>query len=427
MTDLSALAAWNNLGVKLQNDGNFEGAIEAFGSALQIDPANAAVMNNMGFALLEQGEFLRAEEWLRRGIACAPDVADLHNNLGNALRDRGMFAEATDAYRHAIMLQPAFAQAHWNLAQVLLQLGEYEEGWVEYEWRWQRADFTSPNRDFGRPVWNGEDISGKTILVHAEQGFGDALQFVRYVPLMRRLGADVLLECQAGLTRLFSSIPGVVGLCVHGTPLPPFDVHIPMMSLARVYNTSVSTVPSAVPYLFPGMNDEQAWRTRLQVRSSGYRVGFAWSGTRHLRSLQNRACSLDLLLPLLDTPGVTFYCLQKGLTAREASTVDAMPQVVNVGGELLDFADTAALMRGLDLVISIDTAVVHLAGALGAPVWVLLPCRADWRWLLGRSDSPWYPTMRLFRQELEGEWEPVIAQVREALIKRILQGEADTP
>lgn len=426
MTDLGDMAAWNNLGVKLQNDGSLADAVRAFTVALKIDPSNAVVMNNLGFALLEQGEFRVAEEWLRRGIALAPAVADLHNNLGNALRDRGALAEATDAYRRAIALQPGFAQAHWNLAQLLLQLGEYEQGWAEYEWRWRRVDFTSPQRDFGQPVWRGEDIAGKTILVHAEQGLGDALQFVRYVPLMGKTQARVVLECHPELTRLFALIPGVAGVFTHGSPLPSFDVHIPMMSLPRVFNTSLATVPSAVPYLAAAARDEQTWQDRLGRTSSGVRVGFAWSGKRHVKALTNRRCPLDALLPLLETPGARFYSLQKGNSATDASILRTMTAVEDLSGELHDVAETAAVVRGLDLVISIDTAVAHLAGALGVPVWVLLPANADWRWLLGRTDSPWYPTMRLFRQESEGGWETVITRVREALIKGIVQAEADS-
>ncbi len=418
------LAAWNNLGIALQDGGNPGEAIDAFTSALKVDPHNAAVMNNLGYALLENGEWLRAEEWLRRGIATNSGIADLHNNLGNALRERRKPVEAVKAYRDAITLRPEFAQAHWNLAQVLLQCGDFDDGWNEYEWRWRRADFTSPHRNFVQPVWNGEEIDGRTVLVHAEQGFGDALQFVRYVYMIVERQAKVLLECQPELVRLFAGIPGVAGIFAHGSPLPAFDVHIPMMSLPRVFRTTLANVPAHVPYL--SVEEELGWRWRARVGTpaSALRVGLTWSGTRHLRQLLNRACPLESMLPLLAIPGVAFYSLQKATSPSESIQLAGTPGIRDLSGQLHDFADTAAAIRTLDLVISIDTAVAHLAGALGIPVWVLLPDRADWRWLLGRSDSPWYPTMRLFRQNTDGVWSGVIEEVRDALGRHAASGKA---
>jgi len=417
--DPNNLAAWNNLGIALQDGGNPGEAVNAFTSALKVDPHSAAVMNNLGYALLENGECLRAEEWLRRGIATDMGIADLHNNLGNTLRERRKHMEAVKAYRDAIALRPEFAQAHWNLAQVLLQCGEFEEGWNEYEWRWRRADFTSPHRHFVQPVWNGEDIGGRILLVHAEQGFGDALQFVRYVSMIVDLQATVLLECQPELVRLFAGIPGVAEIIAHGSPLPAFDLHIPLMSLPRVFRTTLAHVPAHVPYLPVEGELVRRWRAHTDTPAAVLRVGFTWSGARHLRQLLNRACPIESLLPLLATPGAAFYSLQKAASPSESVQLAGTPGIRDLSAELHDFADTAAAIRTLDLVISVDTAVAHLAGALGVPVWVLLPDRADWRWLLGRSDSPWYPTMCLFRQKTDGGWGGVVEEVRDALCRHI--------
>jgi tetratricopeptide (TPR) repeat protein len=413
--DPANLAAWNNLGITLQDGNALDAAIAAFTSALKVDPQDSRVMNNLGFALLERGEVEAAEEWLRRGIAADPGIADLHNNLGNALRERGVPGEAATAYRRALAIRPEFAEAHWNLAQVLLQAGDFEEGWDEYEWRWCRVDFTSPRRSFHQPVWNGEDIVGRTLLVHAEQGFGDALQFVRYVSMIVERHATVLLECQPELVRLFAGIPGVAGVIAYGSPLPAFDLHIPMMSLPRVFRTTLANVPARVPYLRVEEALERRWRASVNTPASALRVGFTWSGTSHLKQLLNRACPLESLLPLLAAPDVAFFSLHKTTTPSESLQLAGIPGVRDVSGELHDFADTAAVLRALDVVISVDTAVAHLAGALGVPVWVMLPARADWRWLLGRSDAPWYPTMRLFRQDTDGEWGGVVEEVRAAL------------
>jgi Flp pilus assembly protein TadD len=415
--DPSNLAAWNNLGITLQDGGGLTEAEEAFQNALAVDSSNPAVLNNLGFALLEQGKAEQAEELFRRGIASDASIPDLHNNLGNALKERGDLEESKKEYRRAIALRPGFPQAHWNFAQVLLQTGEFAEGWLEYEWRWRRADFTSPRRDFSQPEWTGEDLTGKTILVHAEQGFGDALHFVRYVPLVANRGAAVVLECHPELVRLFSGVSGVDAIVAYGSALPGFDMHVPMMSLPKVFGTTLDSIPARVPYLAIDEKEASSWRSRLGVKPSELHVGFTWSGMRHLKALLHRACPLDNLMPILSIPEVQFYSLQKSPSAPEASRLRSLPAVHELGGQLNDFGDTAAVISNLDLVITIDTAVAHLAGALGIATWVLLPQNADWRWLLDRSDSPWYPTMRLFRQRSLGDWKDVVEDVCSSLME----------
>ncbi len=417
--DPGNVAAWNNLGITLQDGGALDPAVEAFTKALKADSGNAAVMNNLGFALLEKGEASSAEEWFRRGIAQDAGLPDLHNNLGNALRERHMPEAAMDAYRQAIRLRSDFAQPHWNLAQVLLQTGEFAEGWREYEWRWRRPDFTSPRRNFSQPQWMGEDIAGQTLLVHAEQGYGDALQFVRYIPMVLARGPRVLLECHHGLVRLFAGIPGLAGVFPHASPLPDFDLHIPMMSLPGVFNTTLDAVPASVPYLHADSEAENNWRSLLGGRSRSLRVGFTWSGMQHLKALRNRACPLESLMPLFTVPGAEFFSLQKSITSLESAALERLEGVQDLSGLLNDFADTAAAVRCLDVVVSVDTAVAHLAGALGSATWVLLPFDADWRWLQSRDDSPWYPTMRLFRQHAPGAWDEVVRRLCDSLSAHI--------
>jgi tetratricopeptide (TPR) repeat protein len=413
--DPGNFAAWNNLGVTLQDLGALDEAVGAFRNALRIDAKSAAGMNNLGFALLARGETASAEDLFRQGIARDAGIPDLHNNLGNALRERGALNDAIVAYRDALRLRPDFAQAHWNLAQVLLQTGALEEGWVEYEWRWRRADFTSPRRNFSRPQWNGESLAGKRILVHAEQGFGDALQFVRYVRMLPAQQATVFLECHAELTRLFGSLPGIAGVYAHGGSLPDFDVHVPMMSLPGIFRTSMASIPANVPYLDVDNETKSRWCSILGGTSPSFRVGLTWSGARYLKALLNRACPLESLLPIFDTHGVEFHSLQTSLASTEAATLGALRNVQDLSRHLNDFADTAAAIQHLDLIISVDTAVAHLAGALGVKTWVLLPFNADWRWMISRDDSPWYPTMRLFRQQTPGAWNDVVARVRHEL------------
>jgi tetratricopeptide (TPR) repeat protein len=413
--DPSNLAAWNNLGITLQDGGNLAEATDAFRNALAADPSNAVVMNNLGFALLEQGNARQAEEILRRGIASDPSIPDLHNNLGNALKERGALEDAKKEYRNAIAQRSGFPQAHWNLAQVLLQTGELTEGWLEYESRWLRADFTSPRRNFRQPEWAGENLTGRTLLVHSEQGFGDALHFVRYVPMIALRGATVVLECHPELERLFSRIPGVAAVVAHGSVLPEFDMHVPMMSLPRIFGTTLTSIPTGIPYLSVAPEELASCRSRLGIQSAMLHVGFTWSGMRHLKALLHRACPLDNLMSIFNVRDVEFYSLQKSPSASDVSRLRGLPTVRELSGQLNDFADTAAVISNLDLVISVDTSVAHLAGALGIPTWVLLPQNADWRWLIERTDSPWYPTMRLFRQRSLGEWKDVLESVGSAL------------
>jgi Tfp pilus assembly protein PilF len=413
-------AAWNNLGVSLQDSNRINEAVGAFDRAVVLAPDNAAIHNNLAFALLEHGDPERAERWLRKGIALDPSLPELHNNLGNVAREQGDVSEAVACYRRAIALRPDFADAHWNLSQGLLTLGVFVEGWREYEWRWKRPGFTSPRRDFPIPVWDGSEMRGRRLLIHAEQGMGDAIQFIRYCSVLQSLGVKVDLECHRELVRLFRTVSGITTVVPHGEPLPVCDAHIPMMSLPRVMRTTLETIPCEIPYLVPPPDLEKEWKERIGPGSGGVRVGIVWSGARKLKALLNRSCPLDVMLKLQNIPGVTLYSLQLGDAAAQLRAFPRSQRPVDLTESIVDMADTAAIVSHLDLVISIDTAVAHLGGAMGKPVWILLPRMADWRWMLQREDSPWYPTVRLFRQETAGDWPGLMAEVSSALSSRVL-------
>lgn len=405
--------AWNNLGVCLQHEGELSEAIASFEQATKLDASNAAMFNNFGFALGEHGVRGRAAEVLRRAIELDKDLAEAHNNLGNILRADGDREGARSAYETAIRCRPEFPEPHWNLAQLLLQEGEFARGWEEYEWRWKRPDFTSPVRRFHQSVWNGEDLHGKTLLVHTEQGFGDAIQFIRFLTAVQATGARIILECQPELVRLFLGLPMVQGVVGTGSPLPAFDFHIPLMSLPRIFGTTLQSIPRTTPYLNVHGSDVRHWRS--VISGDGLAVGVVWSGTQHLKALRHRTCPVSQMAPLFSLPGMRMYSLQVGAASADLGRIGDGTRPVDLSPHLRDFADTAAAITMLDLVISIDTAVAHLAGALGKAVWVLLPEDPDWRWMREREDSPWYPGMRLYRQRSGEGWGPVISHVGDAL------------
>lgn len=398
------------LGVLLREQGRLPEAETCFREALRLRPDFPHALSNLGAVLQEQGRSGEAIDCYHQATALAPAFPQAHHNLGNALLDTGQVDAAIDRFRHALSLDPGNASIHANLANALLAQGRLTEGWQEYEWRWQIADMAAGRRPFTEPQWRGEDAAGKTLLIHAEQGLGDTLQFCRYAPLAAARGLRVVLEVQAPLRRLLASLPGVTQIVTQGETLPPFDLHCPMLSLPLAFGTTLETIPAATPYLAADPVQDAHWRGRLAaLPGPGLRVGVVWAGNPRLHAPRaaavNRRRSLDpaLLSPLLAVPGAHFISLQKD--------IPATPPLTDWMTEVTDMADTAALIAGLDLVISVDTSVVHLAGALGTPVWMLDRSDPCWRWLRGREDSPWYPGLRLFRQTARGEWGPVITRV----------------
>ncbi|HXD44713.1 MAG TPA: tetratricopeptide repeat protein [Pseudolabrys sp.] len=402
---------FNNRGNALQALGRHDEALRSFERALTLKPDYVEAHNNRGNALIELN---RHEEALRdydAAVAAKPFAFALVNR-GSALRYLGRTGEAMASFDQAIALDPALPEAHWNKALLALALGDFDTGFKGYEWRWRGATELAP-RGFTQPQWQGEDIAGRTILLHAEQGYGDSIQMLRYLPLIKARGARVVLELPDSLKPLLGPHAEGVTVFNKGTPLPAFDVHCPLMSLPLAFGTTIDTVPAHVPYLCAPPERIALMTARLS-RAQGLRVGLVWAGKPSHKNDHNRSILAIRLAPLMAVPGVSFVSLQREYRDADLAALANMP-ILRLDDALGDFADTAAAIAALDLVIAVDTAVAHLAGSLGKPLWVLLSHIQDWRWLIGRADNPWYPTARLFRQGPEGDWDPVIARVAEAL------------
>ena len=399
--------AWNNLGVALADQDRFDDAIAAYRRTIELSPGFRAAHNNLGIALKELGRLDEAHAAISHIVGLDPGYAFGHTNLGNVLRQMGRVSESARAYRRSIELDPGLAMAHNNLAMALLLQGDFEDGLAEYEWRWKTEPFKP--REYRQPAWDGGEFAGKTLLLYAEQGLGDAIQFIRYAPDIVALGGKVIVECPKPLARLFEGIAGLTPWLPGEAPQPAFDLHAPLLSLPWLFATRADSIPAAVPYL--AAPEAGTWRERVGA-DEGVKVGLVWAGRKEHSNDRNRSIPLDMLRPLLDVPGARVFSLQvggQGADIAAAGLADALP---DLSPHIADFADTAGALGALDLLISVDTAPVHLAGALGRPVWVMLPFVPDWRWLLGRADSPWYPTLRLFRQGAPGDWGPVIEAVR---------------
>jgi predicted O-linked N-acetylglucosamine transferase (SPINDLY family)/ADP-heptose:LPS heptosyltransferase len=406
--------AHNNLGAALGEQGRFEEAAECFRRASELRPDYADAYSNLAHALRAMGRAEEAEAACRRAIALAPRLAVAHLNLGLALQDMARMDDALASFRRASTLNPGYPMAVACEGMLHLLRGNLAAGWEKYEARWNIGDL--PPRNFPQPQWRGEPLAGKTILLHAEQGFGDTIQFLRYLPLVAERGGKVVLEIQKPLFPLVARSAGVE-VIARGDPLPPFDVHCPLLSLPLAFATTLQNVPASMPYLSASANRIAHWRTRLGSEG-GLKVGIAWAGSPVHRHDRHRSIPIERLKPLFELAGARFFSLQVGGRAADLGAIEPVP-VTDLSGELTDFGETAAAIANLDLVIAADTALAHLAGALNKPVWTLLPFAPDWRWLLARSDSPWYPSMRLFRQTRHGDWDGVVAVVRQALGERV--------
>jgi len=405
-----------NLGEAHRALGRLDEATAMYRRAIELQRNHAEAWDNLGIALAEQGHFEQAIAAHQQALQLKPDHAPAHNNLGTALVEIGRLDDAMAAFRAALRLKPDYPDAQFNYSLLLLLEGDFERGWPLYEAR--SDDLRSPQRDFLRPKWEGGPVDGRRVLIHAEQGFGDSIQFIRYARLLASRGAGVIVECPSSLATLLRGAPGVSEVIVTGDPLPIFDLHVPMLSLPMLFQTMPETIPREIPYLFPEKNRSESWAERLGGKSSRLRVGLAWAGRPQNARLRKRHLSLDRLLPLLEVKGVDFLSLQADDGSTAIRQWPGASRIIDFTGHLRDFADTAAFMAHLDLIISIDTAVAHLGGALGRPVWTLLPFVPDWRWGLKSEISPWYPTMRLFRQPSIGDWDSVIQRAASELSNR---------
>jgi hypothetical protein len=414
-------AAWNNLGHALRALDRPAEAEESYRRAVALRPDLAGVHNNLGSALLALHRAADAVESFAQALQLQPDYAEACNNMGGALLALDRPDEAVLWFRRALALDPDLAQARLGEAIALLTLGAFDAGWEAYEARWRDPRFQDDEPSRCQPLWRGGRLDGKRILLHAEQGLGDTIQFVRYAALVRRLGAHVVLEAQPPLMPLLGGLADELAPQRRPAQAPsPSDVacnlRCPLLSLPFVFRTTLESVPAEIPYLAAPAERQIAW-ARALGHSSRLRVGVAFSGSAKHPDDAIRSIPAARMLPPLLTSGAELHVVQTDLCPADVAMLAGCPEVRVHAPQLADFADTAALISLMDLVISVDTSVAHLAGALGRPVWILLQCAADFRWLREREDSPWYPTARLFRQETDGDWDAVLARLAEALCK----------
>jgi hypothetical protein len=444
--------AWSNRGVALQRLNQLDAAVASFDKAIALRPFFAEAFNNRGLALAELNLYdsalssfdqaIRikpdyAEAWYNRGnaqeelkeleaalssyykaITLKPDYAEALCNQGVALQQLNMLDAAIASYDKTIAIKPHFSAAYLNKALALLLSGDYEKGWELYEWRWKTSDFRLPKRSFIQALWLGNFyITGKTILLHSEQSFGDTIQFCRYVEFVAELGARVILEIEEPLVGLLKQLDGVAEIVVKGATLPAFDCHCPLMSLALAFNTTLDTIPSFPKYLSSDKGKLAEWERRLGPKTKP-RIGLVWSSqTRHY-NVHNRSVQLSSLIKQLP-PDFQYVSLQKEVIDADRTTLRSQKNIVHYGDELKDFTDTAALCDLMDLVISVDTSVAHLSAAIGKPTWVLTQFSPSWRWLIDRTDSPWYPGVKLYRQDAIGDWTSVFKKVSADLVKNV--------
>ncbi len=449
--DVNYVEAYYNQGNAFHELKQFEDALRSYDQAIVLRPQYADAFYSRGNAFYALKRLEQALSSYNQAIAFRPNYANAYYNRGNLLNDLKRFNEAIASYDQALTINPQFAEsysnrgctlqklkrldealnyydkaitikadyadAHFNKSFIKILLGDYEEGWRLYEWRWKSHGFTSQLKHSPQPVWLGEQsLKNKTIVIYPEQGFGDYIQFIRYAPRLEQLGARVILEVPAPLMSVVSTLEGQFTFIEKGKELPDFDYHCPVMSLPHALKSTVDTIPNQVPYFSVNQAKQQTWQARLGEKSQR-RVGFVCSGNSGHKNDHNRSISLHSLQSLFDLP-VEFHCLQKEIREDDAAFLASQNNIHNHIEFLDDFSDTAALIDAMDLVISVDTSVAHLAGALGKETWILLPYSPDYRWMLETSDSPWYPTAKLFRQSAIGEWGSAINDIKQALQSR---------
>jgi tetratricopeptide (TPR) repeat protein len=413
--------AWNNLGTVLKDRGDLNGAIGCYRRVVVLRPDLAEGHYNLGSALKDAEDYIGAVENLTMALKLHSDYPEAWNNLGLTHKSSGEYLRSLECLTEAVRLKPDQAEAHWNRSFLYLLLGRFAEGFKDYEWRFALPGWQMiyPFRQ-RLPRWNGSRDPNCKVLVHDEQGLGDTLQFVRYLPMVKNLCGKVILETQRPLLELLRGLPGVdeiVARPVDGPQKLDANCHVPLMSLPGIFGTRVGSIPSVVPYLWADLPKSAHWKKRLG--DSALNVGIVWAGRPQHQNDKNRSCRLDMFSGLARMTGAQLFSLQKGPAVSQIQEYGLQDSIENIDPELEDFTDTAAVIANLDLVISVDTSVAHLAGAMARPVWVIVPFIADWRWMLDRDDSPWYPTMRLFRQNTPGDWKPVFDRMEAELCRRV--------
>jgi tetratricopeptide (TPR) repeat protein len=410
--------AHNNRGASLEKLDRRDEAMASYDRALAIAPDFVEAINNRANALQRMGRHADAVAGYERALEINPNYAEVLKNCSSSLAALGRHQEALALSLRATALKPNFPDAQWNESLLRLRLGDFAGGFAQYEWRWRREEKFGKVRKFAQPLWLGETpLAGKTIFVYHEQGFGDTIQFSRYATRLAQQGAHVILEVQPPLKSLLSDIGAGVTVIGSGEEAPAFDLQCPLLSLPLAFATALDTIPADIPYLRVPAERIAQWSERLPPRRRALRVGLVWSGSATHKDDHNRSIAFAGLAPLFAAADVEFVSLQRDLREADGQLLAAEPRVLDIGRDFDDFTDTAAAVALVDLVISVDTSVAHLAGALGKPVWVLLPFCPDWRWLTERDDSPWYPSARLFRQPRIGDWDTVLAQVARELAR----------
>ncbi|QEH34216.1 TPR repeat-containing protein YrrB [Aquisphaera giovannonii] len=410
--DPSLAEAHNNLGLLVEARRDFPAAERLFREAIRLDGQYAEAFNNLGNVLQDQGRFAEAVMAYRRSLAIRPRFVEALKNLGNAVRALGRLDEALEHVDAALRLDPGHIILHTSRGLLLIQKGDFPAGFAELEWRFRGECL--PAHRLGRPEWDGSPLGGRTLLISAEQGFGDTIHFIRYAAEAKRRGARVVVACPPALARILETAPGVDETVDIGGPYPDCDCFAPVMSLARILGTTFDAIPADVPYLAADPGRVAAWREEMAA-VVGLKVGVVWQGNpTHTRDGE-RSFPLACLEHVARLPGVRLFALQKNHGLDQLRDVEGRFDITSLGGRLHDFVDTAAAMRSMDLVISADSSPAHLAGALGVPVWTVLPAVCDWRWMADRDDSPWYPTMRLFRQRKLGDWDELFRRLASAL------------
>lgn len=417
-TDLDPLnaTAHYNLGLALRSADNLEESIAHYREAIRLKPEYVKAHYNLANTLRAKGDLAAAEHSYRDALALNPDQPEPWNNLGELLSELMRIDEASAAFDRVIALKSDHAGARYNRGFLDLLRGEYRTGWDAYEWRWKMPLFANNAPRFAQPIWDGSDLAGKTILLLGEQGVGDNIQFARYATLIAQRNGRVILRCQKSVAPLLATIPGVERTIDETDPLPSFDTWMAMLSLPRVFGTTLDNVPSSVPYIVADPHKVEAWRSRIAPHRAKLNIGLAWAGNANQANDRNRSANLALLSPLAGVADAAIFSLQKGPASSQIER--SKLNLIDLTNDIADFSDTAALIANLDVVISVCTSVAHVAGAMAKPTLTMLCYNADWRWLIGREDSPWYPTMKLFRQEKQGDWESVAKHVREQLVLR---------